>query len=247
MIRQHLFDKRAPADPMFRWRGGDVSRIEALTDAVFAFALTLIVVSLEVPKSFDDLYRVMLNFPVFAICFALLVMVWYYHYKFFRRYGLEDFPTILMNIGLLFVVLFYVYPLKFVFTGLISPLLGLGTGGMSDIGLRETRLLMVFYSSGVVLIFGLFVLMHVRAYRLRVELELDELEIYLTRTEVGSHLISTGIGVASIVLAIVGGRLGPFLAGVVYFAMGPAHGIYSTKRAKRADAMHREVVGSGAS
>jgi len=64
---------------------------------------------------------------------------------------------------------------------------------------------------------------------------------------VGSHLISTGIGVASIVLAIVGGRLGPFLAGVVYFAMGPAHGIYSTKRAKRADAMHREVVGSGAS
>lgn len=26
MIRQHLFDKRAPADPMFRWRGGDVSQ-----------------------------------------------------------------------------------------------------------------------------------------------------------------------------------------------------------------------------
>ena len=189
MIRQHLFDKRAPADPLFRWRGGEVSRIEGLTDGVFAFSLTLIVVSLEVPKSFDDLYKVMLSFPVFAICFAMLVMVWYYHYKFFRRFGLEDFKTILMNIALLFVVLFYVYPLKFVFSGLLSPLLGLGRG-MGDVTLPQARLLMIFYSSGVVLIFGLFALMNLHGYHLREELELDELEIYLTRTEIGSHLIS---------------------------------------------------------
>ncbi len=242
MIRQHLFDKRAPADPMFRWRGGEVSRLEALTDAVFAFALTLIVVSLEVPQDFDDLYRIVLNFPVFAICFALLVMVWYYHYKFFRRFGLEDFPTVLLNIALLFVVLFYVYPLKFVFTGLMSPLLGLGDGGMSGISLWESRLLMIFYSSGVVLIFGLFVLMHRRAYKLRDVLELDDLELYLTRTEIGSHLISMSIGVVSILLAIVGGKLAPMLAGMVYFSMGPVHGIYASRRATRAEAMQRELL-----
>jgi hypothetical protein len=34
MIREHLFHKRAPADPMFRWRGGDVSRLEGLSDGV---------------------------------------------------------------------------------------------------------------------------------------------------------------------------------------------------------------------
>ena len=35
MIREHLFDKRAPADSMFRWRGGDVSRRSAVKDGVF--------------------------------------------------------------------------------------------------------------------------------------------------------------------------------------------------------------------
>ena len=121
MIREHLFHKRAPADPLFRWRGGEISRIEGLSDAVFAFALALIVVSLEVPRTYDDLLAVIRTFPAFAVCFALLMMCWYYHYKFFRRYGLEDFPTILLNTLLLFVILFYVYPLKFLFTALINP------------------------------------------------------------------------------------------------------------------------------
>ncbi|NIV14887.1 MAG: DUF1211 domain-containing protein [Aliifodinibius sp.] len=39
-------------DQEFRWRGGDVSRMEGFSDAVFAFALTLLVVSLQVPNSF---------------------------------------------------------------------------------------------------------------------------------------------------------------------------------------------------
>lgn len=34
----------------FRWRGEGVSRIEGLRDTVFGFAITLLVVSLEVPK-----------------------------------------------------------------------------------------------------------------------------------------------------------------------------------------------------
>jgi hypothetical protein len=41
----------------FRWRGGDPTRVEALTDMVFAFALTLLVVSNAPPASFPQLRR----------------------------------------------------------------------------------------------------------------------------------------------------------------------------------------------
>lgn len=222
MLREHLFDKRAPADPMFRWRGGEVSRLEALTDAVFAFALTLLVVSLEVPATYAEMVEVIRQFPAFAVCFALLVMCWYYHYQFFRRFGLEDFLTILLNTALLFLVLFYVYPLKFVFTRLFSELMG---GPGAGLGGGGGRTLMLFFAAGYTGIFLLFALLHLRAWSFRDELELDRLERYMTRASMGKHLISASIGVASFVLAWIGGKLAPW-SGLVYFAMGPAHFLY---------------------
>ena len=58
-------------DHGFRWRGREISRIEGLSDAVFAFAVTLLVVSLEAPKRFEDLQRLMHGFVSFGICFIL--------------------------------------------------------------------------------------------------------------------------------------------------------------------------------
>lgn len=85
MIREHLFHKRAPADPLFRWRGGEVSRLEAFSDAVFAVTLTLLIVSGTPPKNFDDLWLTFRDLPVFLVSFAMLMMAWYYYYQFFRR------------------------------------------------------------------------------------------------------------------------------------------------------------------
>src|ERR1700752_4048886 len=94
----------------FRWRGGEITRLEAFCDVVFGFALTLLVVSLEVPRNYEELMSAMRGFVPFAVCFAQLVMIWRAHYIFSRRYGLEDRYTVFLNVALLFVVLFYVYP-----------------------------------------------------------------------------------------------------------------------------------------
>ena len=82
------------ADQAFRWRGGEISRLEGLSDAVFAFAVTLLVVSLEVPETFDELLHVLRGFFAFAVCFAILFWVWYDHYRFFRRYGLVSIALV---------------------------------------------------------------------------------------------------------------------------------------------------------
>ena len=68
----------------FRLRGREVTRLESFSDAVFGFALTLLVVSLDVPRTFDDLATTMRGFPSFAVCFLFLALIWNGHYKFCR-------------------------------------------------------------------------------------------------------------------------------------------------------------------
>src|SRR6266566_46801 len=192
MIREKLIDKSIGDNNKFRWRSHEISRIEGLSDGVFAFAVTLLVVSLEVPKTFTELMETMRGFGAFAISFTLLFIVWFNQYKFFRRYGLQDNVTIVLNGILLFVVLFYVYPLKFVFTLIVN----LFTGGGAELRLPngtvermvenadQIATLMIIFGAGYVAVFGVFVLLYWHAYRRRSSLALNELEIFDTREDI---------------------------------------------------------------
>ena len=195
MVREGLVRRRVGEED-FRWRGEDVSRIEGFSDAVFAFAVTLLVVSLEVPKTFDELLATMRGFFGFAICFYLLLIVWYEHYKYFRRYGLNDTQTLWLNAALLFIMLMYVYPLKFLFTYLIDLLFGFAQS--ETIEASQVPLLMVVYGAGFVAVQILFMLMYLRAYSLRDALELDARELSVTREEIQvlppEYLRRSGLG-----------------------------------------------------
>ena len=68
MLRERLVRRRVGEEEDFSWRGEDVSRLEGFSDAVFAFSVTLLVVSLEVPQTFDELLAAMRAFFAFAVC-----------------------------------------------------------------------------------------------------------------------------------------------------------------------------------
>ncbi len=213
MLRRSLAQRRTGSEEGFSWRGQEVLRIEGFADAVFGFAITLLVVSLEVPNTFDELLAAMRGFFAFAISFGLLYAVWYDHYKFFRRYGLTDNLTMHLSTVLLFVVLFYIYPLKFLFTALMDQLLGFSTQvGSSTVDVVETiepgqwPLLMVIFGAGFVIVQLVFALLYWRAYALRGMLNLNVHEASITRQEIQGYLILAGIGLASIAIALVGGE-----------------------------------------
>src|SRR6185312_9561078 len=172
MHRESPFHRQHEAG--FRWRGGEIARIEGLSDAVFAFAVTLLVVSLEVPKTFDELAVLMRGFAPFAICFFLLMQIWHEQYRYFRRYNLQDTASTVLNCILLFVVLFYVYPLKFLFTFLVngwtggSPRVRLGTGAVENmIEPHQLPQLMAIFSGGYLAVACIFILLFGRALRQR--------------------------------------------------------------------------------
>ncbi len=242
MIREKLIDKGIGNDKKFRWRSHEVSRIEGLSDAVFGFAVTLLVVSLEVPKTFAELMETMRGFGAFAISFVLLIIVWYNQYKFFRRYGLQDNYTVLLNSALLFVVLFYVYPLKFVFSFLVSIFTGQGARVRLPNGTIATMVenadqvatLMLIFSIGYLAVFGLFVLLYGHAYRRREKLELNELEVFDTRTDIREAALNAGIALISIAFAAI--LRNAALAGMTYMLCPivlTAHGMMSGKRRRK--------------
>jgi len=208
MFRKHLISSQTSGEPGFHWRGAEVTRLEGFTDAVFAFAVTLLVVSLEVPKTFPELLVAMHGFLAFGVCFALLANVWYQHYCFFRRYALENPWVVFLNCVLLFFVLFYVYPLKFLFTAMFDN---------PEISASEARGLFTIWSLGYAAVFAVFSLLYLHAWRIRAQLELTPLEAVRTQVSLLDQLAMVVVALLSTVLARTVPDRYIGLAGYIYF------------------------------
>ena len=186
----------------FRLRGGEVTRLESFSDAVFGFALTLLVVSLDVPKSFEDMVATMRGFPAFALCFLLLALIWNSHYKFCRRFGLGDGTARFLTCVMLFLVLFYVYPLKFLFNLSITGLL-FGAGPPVSMTGSQLSKLLVIYGLGFAAVYGSLTLLYLHAWRLRDELELNALERSDIRYVIFRLLVLVSVGLIAAGFALI--------------------------------------------
>lgn len=105
-------------------RGRNVFRIEALSDGVFAISVTLLIMSLEVPNTYEELKSIMWQFLPFSVTVSIVFLIWWQQSNFFRLYGIADSKIKLLNLILLVVVLFYVFPLKFLFSIIFYSVIG---------------------------------------------------------------------------------------------------------------------------
>jgi len=131
---------------------------------------------------------------------------------------------VVLNAALLFVVLFYVYPLKFLFSFLVDRF----TGGHGEVHLANGNVismiesneqmasLMIIFSLGYLAVFGVFVMLFWHAYRRRDALELNELERFDTRESILEASLNCGIAVVSLLIVIIGGAGRAGLAGMAY-------------------------------
>jgi len=230
-LREHL--PLAPRrEEHFRWRGKEVTRVEGFTDAVFAFAVTLLVVALEVPHTFEGLMDVLRGFPAFIICFALLMTFWNAHYRYQRRYGIESTFSRVMTMAIIVLVLFSVYPLKFLFTLVIVQLFGFEMHNAPHLeGREQVQTLYLIYGLGLAGVWGLYATLYGHALANREKLQLDAIETALTRTELRSNLIYVFVCFLSIMLALL--TTITWLPGFIYFLIGPLQTINEMRSAKQ--------------
>jgi uncharacterized membrane protein len=99
-----------------RW---DTGRTEAFSDAVFAFAITLLVLDLQVPESeFSHLWRGIAHqwpsYLGYATSFLTVGGIWLAHHGIFRRVQYANRRVMQVNLLLLMAVAFLPFPTRLV-------------------------------------------------------------------------------------------------------------------------------------
>jgi uncharacterized membrane protein len=94
------------------------ARVESFSDGVFAFAITLLVLSIPIPdiKSADDqilstaLLRAIPQLIPYVTSFATIGIIWLNHHSMFHEVEKVEHTTLTLNLLLLLVVAFIPYP-----------------------------------------------------------------------------------------------------------------------------------------
>lgn len=191
----------------FNTRSVNPSRLENFSDAVFAFSITLLMISLEVPTTFSRILDLTDELIAFAITIIPLFIIWQQHRLYFRRYGVDDRKTVIWNTVLLFIVLIFIFPLKFLSLFLIRFLgfVFFNTENIFETMIygHQVPLLMIYYGVGVLGILFVFYKLYSNALALQKDLKLDTNEIVLTKYYQRLYLHLCAIPLLSIVFVLI--------------------------------------------
>lgn len=188
----------------FRMRGENMTRIETFVAASFGFAITMLIISLDdIPKDIEAFILAIKNVPSFVTSCAVIVLIWYKHADWSRRYGLEDAMTIFLSGALISIVLVFIYPLRLMMQGLFFVM----TDGYFPLGIElnsweSLRTMFVFYGAGFLALTINFWALYAHALRQHQKLALSEFEHNFTQRNVTDWLVSSVMSVLVIVVMV---------------------------------------------
>jgi hypothetical protein len=151
-----------------------------------------------------------------------------------------------LNSIFLIITLFLVYPLKFLTRAVLLPLTALGgesqmfneLAGM--IGNKDWGALMVIYGLGAASVFVVLALMYRYALRKKDELDLNDIEVFDTRTKVITNLLLASVPMLSAIAAMIWYDKAwvAAVAGPIYFLYTPVMFIFGS----RTDKVRRKLL-----
>ncbi len=244
MIRKLFSPDHLKSGGSARKRDFEIQRIETFSDGVFAFAVTLLIVSLQVPQSFEELLTNMRGFFAFGISFTVLISIWTEQHRFFRKYGMEDGLTIVLNGALLFIVLFYTYPLKFLFTLIFSDQIYGPHNSPFRITEHQVPTLMMIYALGFIAIYTLFFLMYFSVFKKSKQMGFTPVEKFDCKSYIYKEIIMIVTGLCALLFALLVTEKESGVSGMIFFLIPPAISIfYAIRKRIRRKLFPESVVG----
>ncbi|MDN4503191.1 TMEM175 family protein [Alteromonadaceae bacterium BrNp21-10] len=202
----------------YRLRGESMTRIEVFSDAAFAFAVTMLVISLStIPQNYQELLTALQRIPSFAASFAVMMLIWITHRRWSERFGLDDGASTFLTLALIFVVLVYVYPLKLIMDLMFYAFSQRWFPADFQVSsTAEVAVLVAIFSVGFFLValiqFGLYQ----RAASKADELCLNELEQLLIHKEILVWVVQSILGLLVALIALIFMSSWGYLAGIAY-------------------------------
>lgn len=241
-MRQEVI-RKLNQDPRITYRGENASRIDNLTDAVFGIAITLLIFNLSNPNSFDDLITFTKTLPAFLISIAFVILIWTEHLRFSAIYSMDDSVLMFLNTLFIALIIFYVYPLRFMMLFLTNYIFG--TDINISISGEQVPDLLIYYGLVAFALYFLLFLFYQRALSLGEKLALDAYEVMYTRFLKIRLMIMFTVPLVSIAIVLT---IKPFsyiwasvIAGNAYWLYYPAMMVWSKKFEKATKKFDNEV------
>ena len=229
---------------VLRARRHHPTRLEGFFDAAFAFAVTLVVISIgHLPHTVPEMLQAMRGIPAFALCYMLLVRIWRSHRDWSRRYDLEDDTAVNLSMILLFLVLIYAYPLRLLFAAAVASLSGqwLIDEPVELHSFYELRAAFVVFGIGHAAIWIVLGLLHRHALTAATKIDLNPAEQQATQYLAALSFAFASLGLLSALLSMVL----PFdtqtwtiwVAGLIYASSGFIATFLSKRYKRRIEAL----------